>query len=57
MDSISPGATRIAGNHSDLSGVRTFTGKLVDSFRPGRSALTAAHRRSGRTPLRAELAS
>jgi len=31
MDSTSPDVIRIAGNNSDVSGVFTFFGKLVDT--------------------------
>lgn len=53
MDSISPGATRIAGNHSDFStGVRTFLGKLMDRLWLGKPALGTPYRRSDQTPAR-----
>ncbi|WP_232702221.1 hypothetical protein [Halobacterium wangiae] len=55
MDSTSPDVIRIAGPNSDVSGGRTFTGKLVDTFGLGRSALAPAHRRSGHTSPRPEL--
>ncbi|AHG05309.1 hypothetical protein HALDL1_11355 [Halobacterium sp. DL1] len=55
MDSTSPDVIRIAGNNSDVSGVFTFFGKLVDTLGFGRSAHAATHRESGRTPSRPEL--
>jgi len=55
MDSISPGATRIAGNHSHFSGGRTFIGKLMVRLWLGISALAPTHRQSGRTSPRPEL--
>jgi len=56
MDSISPDADCIAGNHSEFStGVRTFIGKLMDRLPLGTPASTRSYRRSDRTSPRPEL--